>query len=141
MKKLKLLLILPFLYACSEACSGIDCLSENYFLFTIKSAENGEDLIFGAEPEISEDEISVFYMENGERSDIEPRVQQEALPVSLNEEIKELYVSALGKTDTVKVDLKQMEVTKCCPATFEIQTIYVNGKPLGKSFEVLELYR
>lgn len=63
--KLSLLFLLLFLCSCTDPCEGLECLSEDSFAFTIKSEDSGEDLLFGNDPQISKDDVEVFYMVNG----------------------------------------------------------------------------
>lgn len=141
MKKLKLFLLLPFLYACSNECEGIDCLSQDYFSFTIKAAEGGEDLLFGDNPQIGEGDLRVFYMLDNKQESAFFRFERERVTVSLNKEVEEYFVSALEKIDTLRVLSARREASECCPATTEIQKIQVNGSEVSDSWRVIDLYR
>ncbi|WP_017732810.1 hypothetical protein [Nafulsella turpanensis] len=142
MKKLKLFLLLPFFYACSDPCSGLECLSEDFFYFTIKSDESGEDLVLGSEAQISEEDIEVFYLTDGTRESVEFSIEPQGVLVYLHHELhEELYVSALGKTDTINVQLRRVEPSECCPAVTEMEGLSLNGEPQALDSQLIKLYR
>jgi predicted neutral ceramidase superfamily lipid hydrolase len=142
MQKLYLIFLLLFLNSCSENCEGIDCLSQDSFSFTIKSADTGDDLIFGNEPQISEEEIAVFYFLNGNKETAFVHFQSDNILIPLNPEVNEYFVEALNETDTLKVRFLSTDESECCPSTTEIKEIQVNGKVVDdETWEVIALYR
>lgn len=142
MKKYPLIFLFLFLYSCSDDCEGIDCLSEDSFSFTIKSADTGNDLIFGDNPQITPDDIEVFYFLNGIRDNAAIESGSNEILVFLNREVHEYFVKALGETDTLTVQSFRTDGSKCCPPTTEIEEIRVNGKETNNEpTEVTALYR
>lgn len=141
MKKLNLLFLLIFLCSCTDECEGIDCLSEDAFAFTIKSEATGEDLIFGNDPQISEDDLDVFYMENGVK--ITPHIQfnSNEISVHLKQDVNEYFITALGETDAVNVQFHRTGSTECCPSTTVIDEVSVNGDPIPENTMVIDLFR
>ena len=128
MKKPYLIFLLLFLYSCSEDCEGIDCLSQDSFSSTIKSAKTGDDLIFGHEPQIPLEEVEVFYFLNGSKQTAFVRSEINYILVPFNREVKEYFVKALEKTDTLNIDFFRTDGSKCCPSTTQVKGIQVNGK-------------
>ena len=143
MKKLSylLLLLLPFLISCNDNCEGIDCLSEDAFAFTIKSRTSGNDLLFGSNKQLTENDVKVYYFANGTKQTPVVRFDNSYVLVGLNREVREYFVVALGQTDTVRVETSSVPSSECCPSTTAIESITVNGADVAEGTWIIDLYR
>ncbi|WP_299702633.1 hypothetical protein [uncultured Pontibacter sp.] len=130
MKKLNLLLLLllPFLFACNDECEGIDCLSEDAFAFTIKSAETGEDLLFGNNATLEQGDVEVYYMQNGTKQPAQIRFETDQVVVAINPEVTAYYITALDQTDALNFAISNSGPSECCPRTQAIEQITVNNQ-------------
>ncbi|WP_018479758.1 hypothetical protein [Pontibacter roseus] len=143
MKQLNLLLflLLPLLYSCKSDCDNLECLSEDAFAFTIKSSETGEDLLFGDSPQLTKDNIEVYYTANGTRQAASMRLDMDYALVGLDREVQTYYVTALDKTDTIQVVSSTIPSSECCPSTTVIEKITVNGTAVPEDTWVIDLFR
>lgn len=142
MQKLSLIFLLLLLYGCADDCEGIDCLSQDFFSFTIRSADTGNDLLFGNDPQISQGDIEVFYFINGIQDTAIVEYRADHVLVHLNRDINEYYVSAMEQTDTLSVQFFQRDASACCPATAEVAEIRLNGNPINQDpWKTIDLYR
>ncbi|WP_162051675.1 hypothetical protein [Pontibacter pamirensis] len=141
MKKLNLVFLLLFLYSCADPCEDLECLSEDAFAFTFKSKDNGEDLLFGDDPQISKDDVEVFYMVNGTKEPAHVQFQPQYIVVNLNDDVQEYFVRALDKTDTLSIQSFRRAASECCPSITEVEKISLNGKEAGRDSWILDLYR
>lgn len=142
MKKLIPIFLLLLLYGCTDDCEGIDCLNQESIYFTIRSANTGNDLLFGNDPQLSQDDIEVFYFMNGIQDTAITEYQTNLVLVHLNRDINEYYINAMEQTDTLSVRFFQREASGCCPATTEVDEIRLNGNPLNQDpWETIVLYR
>lgn len=139
--RFSLLYLFIFLCSCSDDCEGIDCLSQNGFKFTIKSETSGNDLLFGSTPQLSEDDIEVFYMKDGVEQTSYVYLDMNSLMVVLTDDVEEYYVRVLGETDVIDVQSQRIGSTKCCPATTQVEEISVNGGTVTDEFAVITLLR
>lgn len=142
MKKLSLIFLLLLLYGCADDCEGIDCLNQEFIFFTIRSADTGNDLLSGNDPQLTRDDIEVFYIINGIQDTAITEYQTNQVLVHLNRDIHEYYVNAMEQTDTLSVGFIQREASGCCPATTEVDEIRLNGNPINQDpWETIDLYR
>jgi hypothetical protein len=143
MKKLNLLLLLllPLLFACENKCEGLECISENAFAFTIQSAESGHDLLFGNHATLAVDEVEVYYMMNGSKQSAQVQVIPGFVDVYLAKGVREYYVSALGETDTIRVDFTEIPASECCPTTIQIDQRTVNDRQMNPDEWLITLSR
>lgn len=142
MKKPYLIFVLLFLYSCSDDCEGVDCLSQDSFSFTIKSADTGDDLIFGNEQHISEEEIEVFYLLDGNKETALVQLRLNKIVVPLNLKVSEYFVKALNKTDTLDIRFSRRKGSGCCPNTTKIEEIKVNKEVVDEAtWDFISLYR
>lgn len=130
MKKLNLflLLLLPFLFACKDDCEGIDCLSAEGFAFTIKSEANGDDLLFGNNATLSQDDVEVYFLQNGARQPAQVRFESNQVVVFFNPDVTAYYVTALDRTDAINFVISSTGPSECCPRTQTIEQITVNNQ-------------
>lgn len=140
-RKLHLLSFLLFLCSCSDPCEGLECLSEDRFAFTIKSVSSGEDLLFRSSPQISQDDVEVFYVLNGNRELVQVQFQSQYAVVVLYDDVEEYYVHALGKTDMLSLQISRRSASECCPSTTDVEMISLNGEEVGRDSWVIDLFR
>ncbi|EJF11229.1 hypothetical protein [Pontibacter sp. BAB1700] len=138
---LLLLLLLPFLFACKDECEGIDCLSEDAFAFTIKSAENGEDLLFGSNAQLNQEDVEVYYMQNGARQAAPFKFEANYVVVALTPEVTAYYITALDQTDTIRLAVSSTGPTECCPRTQKVEDLTVNNQTPNQDSWVITLQR
>ncbi len=139
--RLSLLFLLFFLCSCSDKnCEGIDCLPE-YFDFTIKSASSGEDLLSGSNPQLTAADIEVFYLENGVEQPLPFDFAPGRVFLGIYKDMEEFYVRAMGKTDTVKLQVHRTSGKGCCPSMIKIDKILVNGGAITEDEGVVVLLR
>ncbi|MBF8964130.1 hypothetical protein I0P70_12820 [Pontibacter sp. FD36] len=136
-----LLLLLPFLFACKDECEGIDCLSDEAFAFTIKSAESGEDLLFGSNAQLGLDDVEVYYMQNGTRQPVQFRAEANYVVVALAPEVTEYYITALDQTDTIRLAISSIGPSECCPRTQKVEDLTVNNQTPNQDSWVITLQR
>ncbi|PKV63313.1 hypothetical protein [Pontibacter ramchanderi] len=143
MKRLNLLLLLflPFLFACKDDCEGIDCLSDEAFAFTIKSAENGEDLLFGNNAQLDLDDVEVYYMLNGTKQPAQFKAEANYVVVTLTPDVTAYYITALDQTDTIRLAISSIGPSECCPRTQQVEDLTVNNKAPNQDSWVITLQR
>ncbi|MHC2992123.1 hypothetical protein OB13_11195 [Pontibacter sp. HJ8] len=140
-RNLFLLLLLPFLYSCNNDCEGLECLSESHFAVTIKSAENGQDLLFGNGATINPKDVEVYYLMNGIKKAAQVHIASSSVEVYLEKGFREYYITALDETDNIEVDFIERPSSECCPSTIEINQRTVNGSKLDENTWVIDLFR
>jgi hypothetical protein len=130
MKKLNLLLLLllPLLFACNDECEGIDCLSEDSFAFSIKSADTGEDLLFGSSATLEQGDVEVYYLTNGTKQPAQVRFETNQVAVAINSAVTTYYVTALDQTDAINFAISSSGPSECCPRTQRVEQITVNNQ-------------
>jgi hypothetical protein len=142
MKKLFPVLFLPLLVAgCKDPCKNIDCLPPELFFFTIQSADNGEDLLFGDQRQLSEEDIEVFSVSDEKRIPAETSFDSDRVVIMTNHQlIGEYFVEARNEIDTINL-LMTIRDTECCGRQTEVEQISLNGTVLGSETDILVLYR
>ncbi|MFT2009400.1 hypothetical protein ACMA1I_12050 [Pontibacter sp. 13R65] len=141
LKNIYLLFFSLVLFACSDSCDDIDCLTEEFISFSVRSGENGNDLIFGRDPQITNAEIEAFYFEDGSRERIPIRFESEKAVLPLVPNVSVYYVEALGQRDQIEVKATANSSSECCPATTAIEGVMVNGVEVSDFRSNLILYR
>lgn len=143
MKRLKLLLLvlLPFLYSCKDNCKGIDCLSDDAFAFTIKSAESGEDLLFGNPAQLKQEDVEVYYLQNGAKQPAQFKLEANYAVVALSPEVTAYYITALDQTDAIRFAISSTGPSECCPRTQIVEQLTVNNLPAPEDSWVITLVR
>lgn len=142
MKKLFPVLFLPLLVAgCKDSCKNIDCLPPELFSFTIQSADNGEDLLFGDQRKLSEEDIAVYSVSDGERMPAETSFDADRVVVLTDHQlIGEYFVEARNEIDTIDL-LITILGSPCCGKETKVDQISLNGTVLGSETDILVLYR
>jgi hypothetical protein len=129
--------------SCSDDCkdSDIDCQYQNAFEFTIKSETSGNDLLFGSNPQLSENDIEVFYIKDGVEKTPYVHLGTSSIIVSLEDDVEEYHVRTLDETDVINVQSQRVASTECCPATIRIEEIKVNGDVMTEDTGIIILLR
>lgn len=143
MKKLyfALFILLPLLYSCKDNCGGIDCLSVDAFAFTIRSSSTGDDLLFGNNAQLKQEDVEVYFMQNGTKQPAQFRFEVEHVMVAVNPEISTYYVTALGQTDAIKLAISRTKPSECCPSTNKLEHITVNNQNVPVNYRPIILTR
>jgi hypothetical protein len=141
-KKLFPVLLLPLLMAgCKDPCKNIDCLPPKLFSFTIQSVDNGEDLIFGDQRQLTEEDIEVFSVSDGERIPAETYFGPDRVVVRTNHQlIGEYFVEARNELDTINL-LMTIKDTGCCGRQTEVEQVSLNGTVLDSETDIIVLSR
>ncbi|MDO6390152.1 hypothetical protein Q4E40_08445 [Pontibacter sp. BT731] len=136
-----LLLLLPFLYSCKDDCEGIDCLSDEAFAFTIKSAETKEDLLFGSTKQLEPDDVGVYYLQNGAKKTAQFKFEANYVVVALSPDVTEYFIVALDQTDTIRLAISSTGPSECCPRTQKVADLTVNNQAPTQESWVITLLR
>lgn len=141
MKYSILFIFLTFLASCSDPCEGLECLTEDAFSFTIKSSDSGADLLFGNDLLYSEEDIDIFYFEEGIKQSAYSFYDYNAVSVTLKPGVEDYFVEAGNKTDTINIQFFRRPSSECCPSTTEITRKSVNGQEVSEDTWIIALYR
>ncbi|WP_242926952.1 hypothetical protein [Pontibacter vulgaris] len=143
MKKLyfTLFILLPLLYSCKDNCGGIDCLSVDAFAFTIRSNSTGEDLLFSNNAQLGQDDVEIYFMQNGTKQPAQVRYMTDHVQVAIIPEITTYYVTALGQTDTLNLAISRTNSSGCCPSTTLVKQITVNNQNVPVDYRTIILTR